>query len=503
MLKACDTVLVKRKIYNDSGLVISEGYLCHNVPDSLWFTYYESGKLKSKGRRKDGLLDSTWVFYTEEGLVSTSVDYKGGLKNGYRIFYDKIGVGFLIKENFVNDTKVGTSVVKIDSLTLRYIPFIDGKENGLGWDVKSDSLIITLSHYKNGFVTREERINRVDNLGRKQGVYKSFYTTPLTEHIVCHYINNQLDGYLKEFDLQGNLIKIEKWRDGVLQINSSQVTKIDIKKDFYDDGTLRSYVTLKNGLKEGVELLYNDSGRVTKTNFYKNNLLVGTGSYNQFNLLDGKYQEFYNEGEIKASGTYSNGKKIGKWTYYHQNSNVEQSGNYLKDKPNGEWKWFYENGSVLRIEVYNMGLREGPYFEFDLNGDTLIGGQFSDGEPIGEWLIRDNDILSKGVFKDGKQYDIWKSFYYPSLKLCSSVSYIDGLENGKYIKKAENGNIIETGLYNNGNKEGKWTYYDTYGILLYTMEYKNNQDFKIDNNRIPFFTENISSEDLFQVNPKQ
>ena len=59
---------------------------------------------------------------------------------------------------------------------------------------------------------------------------------------------------------------------------------------------------------------------------------------------DGKYAEYYENGQISEGGNYIDGEKDGEWTYYDENGQIKYEGNYKDGERNGKRTWYYDNG---------------------------------------------------------------------------------------------------------------------------------------------------------------
>jgi antitoxin component YwqK of YwqJK toxin-antitoxin module len=383
----------------------------NNKPNGYWKNYYDNGKLKSEGNRVNYDLDGIWKFYTSDGSLFNYITYSNGRKTGNKITFDPVSGDTLIIENFLNDKKEGNTLYFTKSKLIRLVPFIDGKENGVGKEFDIDGTLISLVYYKSGFISRQERINRRDFLGRRQGLYKSFFDNTLKERVIANYTDDKLNGYYKEFNERGDIVKNEKWIDGVLQKNTKETRKLDIRKDYYDSGTLKSVSTYYNGKLEGTMRIYNDSGIIIGSKQYINGVLTNEGILDEYGLQQGLWKEYDSEGELRAVGAYENGKKTGIWKFYYSNGVIEQVGSFFKGKPHGEWIWYFANGSTLRKETFSKGVPDGNYFEYDSLGQLIISGSFQDGEANGEWFFIDNDCKTQGFLKDGLKNGIWTSTF--------------------------------------------------------------------------------------------
>lgn len=467
------------KFYYPNGKVSSEGNMANGKPDGYWKTFYENEVLKSEGNRKNFQLDSTWKFYNEQGVLTSEYFYREGKKNGIKKLFNSESQKLVSEENFVNDVKQGYTVFYKEDYKYKEVPFVNGKEEGIGREFSKDSLILTITVYKNGYVTREEKINRKDKFGKKQGNWKSFYPNG-TIHTECRYTDDLLDGYLKEYALDGNLIKTEKYDYGVLKKNVAELVKLDVQNDYYPSGKIKSSGTFKEGNAEGVTRYYSEEGKIINSKVYKDGELIGEGVYDEKGYQQGKWKEYYPSGELRAEGEYIDGRRNGDWVFYHQNGKIEQKGKFLKGaKPSGNWVWYYESGNLLREEKFTAGLEEGTMTEYNDSGRLITKGDYVEGEKEGLWMSEDGDVREEGNYKNGQKDGIWKT-HYKSGKLAFEGKFVDGTPDGKHTYYHDNGRLKEEGSYAMGRKEDNWKYYDYEGVLETTISFKNDEELKID-----------------------
>ena len=67
--------------------------------------------------------------------------------------------------------------------------------------------------------------------------------------------------------------------------------------------------------------------------------------------------------------------------------------------------------------------------------------------------------------------------YYPNGKIELRQNFNHGLLDGKYERYNEAGAPVEKGSFANGEKEGKWTWYDN-GKEVYRAKFKGGQEVK-------------------------
>jgi uncharacterized protein len=469
------------KFYYENGKLSSEGTMRDGKPDGYWKTYSEFGKIKSEGNRKNFLLDSVWKFYNELGKLSSEFNYKEGKKNGYKLTYDIKESYATLAEHFVNDVKQGNTFVFAKNKKVKQtIPFVNGKQEGMGYEFADDSTIVTLTNYKMGFVQREEKINRKDNEGLKQGIWKTFYPNLAVKTEVT-YTDDKMNGYLKEYAVNGSVINTTKYIKGVLQTNAPELAKLDVRTEYYEGGFVKFTGTYKDGVAQGIHREFSPEGKVIAAKIYVDGTLMGEGILDTIGLQQGMWKEYHPNGELKSQGEYINSKRVGAWKFLHPNGKTEQEGKYdRKGKAQGPWKWYYENGNMLREESYRNGLQDGIMTEYDENGKVITKGEYIDGSKEGPWFFEMNDYREEGNYKADQRDGEWKHFYIPSGKLRYQGKFVDGVSDGMQVFYYPNGKEKQTGKYAGGMKEGDWRFYDEAGFLFLTIVFKSDVEVRFD-----------------------
>jgi antitoxin component YwqK of YwqJK toxin-antitoxin module len=488
------------KLYYPSGKVSGEGKLEQGQPVGYWKTYYENGNLKSEGNRKNTLLDSTWKFYSEEGVLKTTIEYREGKKYGLRRMFDVSG-NLASEESFSNDVKQGLSVQYFPSGNPKYkILFIAGKESGRGVELLEDGIVQMLYDYVDGVLVRQQRVNRLDKQNRRTGLWVELFASFSTRKEEF-YSDGLLNGYLKEYDERGNLTKLEKYVDGILQLNARELEKTKLQKEYYTNGRLKRTGSItKSGLAVGTYISYDSTGAISEAVQYENSFMVARGLIDSSGKKQGLWQEFYFTGELKAEGAYLDNLKTATWVYFHQNKKTEQTGKYVRGKPVGTWRWFYENGALLREENYTNGKEDGFSFELDLNGDTISRGEYIEAEREGNWFFLEGNQKHAGAFKEGKMDGFWKHTYEDG-NISFTGKFIQGEPDGKHQAYYPSGTLKWEGKYKAGKRDGDWHSYSTDGLIYLTITYSNGIELKYDGIKIKPEFEVEDFDNLIQENP--
>ena len=475
--------------YYESGFLSSEGYLVDSKPDGYWITYYPNQLRKSEGNRENFLLEGLWKFYAKNGNIQNTIEYKKDKKNGSYKTFDKNC--FLIKEEIYEDDNLNgiTTLFYPDSsekIIRKTIPFVNTVKEGIGYEYDKEGRIIAIVNYKNNFIVSNEKINRFDRLGKKQGVWKTYYDNSRLKKEE-RYKNGLLNGYVKYYNAQGKLESAVLFIDGKEQNQEENIADFDIESTYYRNGKVKSTsVYNKAGKKDGVSTTFDKEGKIIQTEVYKNGYLLRKGIIDDKGLYQGLWEEYYLTGKLKSKGEYRNGKKYGKWQYFFTNGKLEQKGSYDSNGlATGEWNWFYENGNLLRREEFRKGIEDGDLEEYAFDGSLITKGEFFDGEKEGEWIYELNDHKEVGKYRYGQRNGHWV-FSFPNGKKSFEGSFVEGNPEGKHKYYNERGNLIKEENYSYGLREGKWKWYDEYGFETSTIIYKDGKEKRIDGEKVKF-----------------
>ena len=467
------------KFYYANGNVSSEGNMKNGKPDGYWKSYYESGTLKSEGNRENFKLAGPWKFYNEQAALVNEFNYKDGKKDGLqKNFYDT-GV-IKSEETDSMDVLHGMSRFYNEEGELtRQSNFVNGIETGISKEF-SNGRIITLTTYKNGYITKEEKINRTDRNGMKQGSWKDLYENDAVKN-EGFYRDGKRDGIFKEFDRNGRVVKKEEYRNDILvQTVKAVEEKYDVKRSYYPDGSVKTIGTYKRGLPEGIFREYDAKGNLTDTaKVYSGGRLLSQGKLDDQGREQGLWREFYEDGKIKSEGNYKDGRREKEWNFYYNNGQVEQTGEYVKGKPSGEWIKYFSDGKLNRHEFYENGKENGIMTEYSRDSVIIAKGNYIEGKKEGVWNFNNNGYLAEGKFLEDREDGLWKQFSPDNKRVLFEGSFVDGQENGEHTYYYEDGHIKELQHWRLGMREGTWKKYDMVGNLIIEIAYSGGSEVKL------------------------
>jgi antitoxin component YwqK of YwqJK toxin-antitoxin module len=460
--------------------------MLNGKPIGYWKAFYPNGILKSEGNRENYELSGVWKFYRQNGDLIKEINYRNGKKNGLTNIYSdscKLLKTEIYKDDILHG-KVQTFYPDEGELK-SVIPYKNGLKEGVAYEfAKADQRILTMTTYDHDFIKKQEKINRKNNLG-KQGVWREFYPADSSLKREIRYKNDIYHGYYKEYDRDGKLIVALLYIDGILQENPEELTSLEIRKTYFENGAVESEISYNYlGEKDGASKFFSKKGEIEEVNIYSKGSLLAKGKLNKKGeRID--YWEFYYESEkLRAKGEYKDGLKIGVWNYYHENGKIEQQGKYVKgENPHGDWTWYYPNGEVWREESFWKGKEEGMATEYSDTNTVISKGEYIDGKKDGVWFYELGDHREEGRYIEGLKDGEW-IYYYPNKKINFKGSYINGDPDGKHFYYYLNGKIKREEYYELGLQEGTWRTYDEEGNLILTSEWEGGKEVRLDKKKV-------------------
>lgn len=461
----------------DNGGISSEGYLREGQPDGYWKSYYPDGTLKAEGNRADFLLDGAWKFYSPTGQIQTVIRYAAGKKSGIREQWtDSVIVA---EERYADDRQEGISRYYYPDGSLeKIILFENGREEGSGYHYNRDGVVDVLLTYRSGVLTKEQNINRYDRLGLRTGVWMEFYRT-MAVKVEGTYKDDLKHGFWKYYQPNGNLIRIEKWIMGVLQEDEDETAKLEVRREIDPNtGRISSIGTYQNDEKQGVHRFFDENGNITNGQLYRAGILLAEGIYDDQGRKQGIWKYYYEDGTLKAIGKYINDRRDGEWKYYFEDGSLEQVGSYIYDEPDGIWRWYFSDGEMRKEQTFLEGLADGSYIEYNDSNQVIIQGQYVDGLKTGDWVYSIHNIIETGRYVQGERQGLWTETWVDIDQIRREGNWRNGLEEGIHTWYFKNGQIQRRGPYSNGLKDGIWESFTASGLRIITVKYEDGVEVK-------------------------
>ena len=157
-------------------------------------------------------------------------------------------------------------------------------------------------------------------------------------------------------------------------------------------------------------------------------------------IQNGKYIEYYKNGQIKVQGHYKDGKREGEFKTFLRNS--KNAGSV-----------FYKNGKIIKSTLINS-MKDNASFSiltdinYNSNSHEIVTDEFPNG------LLKQYFTFNKDELLDGESRQ-----YYEEGDIKSISPFKNNIPDGVFISYYQNGNIKEKHTYKNGNEEGEGLFY--------------------------------------------
>ena len=469
--------------YDSTGVLIFEVRYDKGVRNGMEKEYYVNGNPKRLARYKDNKLDGMEKEYYVNGNSKRFASYKDDKLDGKTELFDSLGViteTITYKDSLRNGKTTlwwpnGEAYQRLtyekDILEGRFEEW-----DSLGTDIVKGSYTEGVRHKKWLYYDSEGR--------RDKFVFLDMDST-ITDYQFKYYPNWQL---VEEPGFNDRGLYDGKW------------------ESFYIDGATSKKFSYDEGKRDKIWMSYFQDGRRENYTFYTQDSLVTDYDFTYFanlqikeepefnknGLFDGKWEQFYEDGETKMTFSYDESKKDKIWmsfypdnrrqnyTYYNQDTLVtDYDFKYydnikIIDDPDLYDYAYYMNLEVVKKPRYdNLQIVEEP--SFSKNG--LFDGKWDS-------FFENGDQWRTFHYEEGLKVKIWSVFYDSTGTRHSETNYENDLKHGQYQEWYEN--IIvrprAEGLYKEDVKDLLWTFWNEFqekrfeewrdGVLYDSFEYE-------------------------------
>ena len=310
--------------------------------------------------------------------------------------------------------------------------------------------------------------------------------------------------------------------NGNLFIYSYAIDGKNIDRGYYSDGKLAYIQELK--IIKGQPPIPN--GKYIE--YYKNGQIKVQGN-NKDGKRDGEFKAFLRNGKSAGSVFYKDGKIIKSTLVNSMKDNASfslttdinynlNSDEIITDEfPNGllkqyfiynknglldgESREYYEEGNIKSISHFKNDIPDGVFISYYQNGNIENKYAYVNGQANGEcFSYYENGKLEERYFLKNGEIDGEAFAYYPSGKLRGKEVQKLGKREGESIIYHENGNIKQKSTFKNDKREGDLFIYFPSGKLRQTEKYING---KIEGEVIEYYESGTIKEKAYFINDKQ
>lgn len=401
-------------------------YLYNNFILQSW------GKMEPDATGKN-VHEGTWYEISKEGQIESIVNYKHGQYDGNMQVFEN---GVVAQEAQFKNNKISgrAHIYTVDPITHE----------------KIDQLIFDMDG------------------GVRNGLHQEYnYSGVLT--MDANVGSDGLDGEVKYYDGQGNLLTIENYKDG---------EQSGLMKSFYANGKTQYEYTIGGKNERTNFTSYYENGKVEMEGQVMNNQRVGTWrTYNpdgslhsifEYNDNGEEHGNFvaYHGNHKEYAGKNQNDKAVEYITYGNVYGHPESVRNF-KGTQLVSVTTLYPDSTVREtIPVKNKSVTFDYYSELGWKLSTLTLNTNNEYQGVQKTYYPNGALAREYEVKNNKQVGS-EIAYYPNGKKKYHWNYKNGAMNGIYVKYLDNeeNSISEEGYYHNDTLCGaNYLYYDNGNI---------------------------------------
>lgn len=213
-------------------------------------------------------------------------------------------------------------------------------------------------------------------------------TMQLSAQKPCGFKNGLQEGYCKHFYENGQLKEVANWKKGKLEGPATF---------FYENGKKKAEGEYKKNFKVGVWQYFHENGKLQAKEKYVYR--------DHMSVLEGEYISYYDDGQLKITSFYKNGKRQGDFIAYHENGKIANKGK-MKDDACDLFQIFDKEGYLLQEgKLDNAFQKTGLWKEYYLSGKKKAEGNYVSEKEEGEWFIftEDGKIQKIITYKNGEE----------------------------------------------------------------------------------------------------
>lgn len=316
-------------------------------------------------------------------------------------------------------------------------------------------------------------VSNYDKNGNLDGPWQSFYKDTGAKEILGTYDrgrqvgtwetffeNGQLKSSKDHFVMGSKYPRKEWYPNGQLKLEGANDHKgkpIGEWKSYRDDGKLVQRITYGISGQEGAV-----SGFKT---YRESGLLEEEGYWNESKQLQGELTAYYSDGSVARRAHYEAGKLNGAYKSFHANGKPSAEGTYLADTKQGLWKEYYDDGKQRSEIEFNRDTPVGVWIFWHPTGKLGERGTYEAGKKTGKWenFLLDGSALSVHHYVQDVLQGPYQ-FFHRDGSLAESGEYnAAGNLHGNYARYYPDGKLQAGGLYQDGQRAGKWVTRDEKG----------------------------------------
>lgn len=153
-------------------------------------------------------------------------------------------------------------------------------------------------------------------------------------------------------------------------------------------------------------------------------------------IAHGRWQYFYENGQVREEGEMVHGKKQGEWVFNHKNGQLADRTHWHENKKHGAWESYNEDGVLTARGTSHMGKATGVKTYYYPDGSVRRTFTYQDGKLDGPVRVfdRNSRLVLETPYRDGKRNGREIEFNPETSRPLRETTYRNGVKDGVEIK---------------------------------------------------------------------
>jgi len=414
-----------------------------------------------------GKPDGIWKSFYPNGKLKSVGKWKNSFLDSIWVFYDV--KGRTEREiSYFNGQKSGLerfySVQGENVYLQRKSLYLAGKKSGFEFIFDSKGLR-EVSKFKNGaikgnkFLFQDSQIKQISEFRNGEEI--------------SNYLVNQRDslerktGIWIKYNSRFVITEKKEFKNGVLdgQFQKFDDNGIIVENNFFCEGVIsNSEIKFKLFEKYSKDSILNYSG------YFADSVPIGLHKHIGAEIRAVLYDEY---GKKVAEGFVDdNDLKTGLWKFFYDDLAVSEKGNFCRDKKTGNWNFYFKNGILEQKGFFNNDLKTGKWIWYYSDEKIKRFENFKNSVPNGKIEEFDDagNLILSGNFEEGLRNGKW---FQVTGEIFEEGNYVDDLKNGSWKAFFSSEQIKFAGKFIYGQPDGKHLEYYKTGIIKAIEIYEN------------------------------
>jgi antitoxin component YwqK of YwqJK toxin-antitoxin module len=192
----------------------------------------------------------------------------------------------------------------------------------------------------------------------------------------------------------------------------------------------------------GWDLEFHENGKLKSKKFHRF-IVAENGDLEQYSL-EGRVEEFYDNGQKRLSGYYKDGNPDSLWQYYFPNGKVSGVKQFRNNLGYGVWREYHPNGITSFETTYNEDIYD-PFTphvkQFNENG-VLVSEKWiqSNGKGFLREYLDNGQLIKEEIYEHGPREVAKQRKFYKNGQL-QLLSYMRPINDTSMVTYYENGQV--------------------------------------------------------------